>query len=102
MDINTLDIFSYLHPMTVGLCLCIGYIIKYSIPQIPNRLIPLIMGVIGIIFSWVSHIPVANAPDAMSVVYSGLVSGLASTGLHQAFSQMINRDKNEDNKEDDV
>ena len=30
-------------------CLAIGYIIKTSIPKIPNRYIPLIMGIVGML-----------------------------------------------------
>lgn len=89
MDISTLDILNYVNPVTVGICLCIGYIIKHSISQIPNKLIPLIMGVLGAAFSLINNWPVETAQAALAAVYGGLASGLVSTGLHQAFAQMI-------------
>ena len=92
MDISVLDILSYINPVTVGICLCVGYIIKHSISQIPNKMIPLIMGVLGAIVSVISNWPIDSAQAALASVYSGLVSGLASTGLHQAFAQMIGFD----------
>lgn len=89
MDISTLDILNYVNPAVVGFCLCIGYIIKHSISQIPNKLIPLIMGVIGAICSLAINWPVESAQAALIAVYGGLASGLMSTGLHQAFAQMV-------------
>ena len=47
------------------------------------------MGVLGVIFSLINNWPMADAPAALVAVYGGLVSGLVSTGLHQAFAQLI-------------
>ncbi len=78
----------YFEIIIIGVCLCVGYIIKNLIPdQKINRFIPLIMGIIGILLSiWTNGF--AFSPD---VLLSGLVSGLASTGMHQTFKQFIEK-----------
>lgn len=69
-------------------CLAIGYIIKTSIPKIPNKYIPLIMGIVGILVAIVN----AQSYD-FNVILSGLITGLASTGLYEAYRNLINKDK---------
>ena len=46
MDLTFLSEFCI--PVIVGICVCVGYVIKTSIPTIPNRFIPLIMAVLGL------------------------------------------------------
>ena len=47
MDLSFLT--EYAVPVIVGICLCIGYIIKNIIPdEKVNKFIPLIMGIIGV------------------------------------------------------
>ncbi len=76
-------------PVVVGICLCVGYIIKNVIPTDKiNRFIPLITGVLGIgLNAWLE---MGISPQ---IILSGLVSGLASTGLYEAFHQFIKRQK---------
>ena len=69
-------------------CLAIGYIIKTSIPKIPNRYIPLIMGIVGIIVAIVN----GQSYD-FNIILSGLITGLASTGLYEAYRNLINKNK---------
>lgn len=69
-------------------CLAIGYIIKTSIPKIPNRYIPLIMGIVGMLVAIVN----AQSYD-FNVILSGLITGLASTGLYEAYRNLINKDE---------
>jgi ABC-type thiamin/hydroxymethylpyrimidine transport system permease subunit len=69
-------------------CLVIGYIIKTSIPKIPNRYIPLIMGIVGMLVAIVN----AQSYD-FNVILSGLITGLASTGLYEAYRNLINKDE---------
>lgn len=66
-------------------CLVVGYIIKHAsfLKWIPNNDIPVILGVFGGIL----NIFVSGA-SIESVVY-GAVMGLASTGMHQAFTRFI-------------
>ena len=85
MDIGFLT--EYAIPLIVGICLCVGYIIKNLIPSDGiNRFIPLIMGIIGVLLNfWV------NQQFTAEVLLGGLFSGLASTGLYELFRNLINR-----------
>ena len=76
--------------IVVGICLCVGYIIKNLIPSDTiNKYIPLIMGVLGLVVNiWINGFLVT--PE---IVLAGLLSGLASTGLHQLFKQFIEKSK---------
>ena len=73
----------------IGVCLCVGYIVKNIIPnEKVNRFIPLIMGIIGLIMAlWQNGF--VFSPDTL---LTGLISGLASTGMHQAFKQFIEKE----------
>lgn len=72
-------------PIVVGICLCVGFILKNVIPTaVINKYIPLIMGVLGLGISVWIHLEFT--PE---VVLGGLVSGLASTGLYEAFRNFI-------------
>ena len=83
MDLTFLSEFCI--PVIVGICVCVGYVIKTSIPTIPNRFIPLIMAVLGLTLNiWISHGVNAN------IILAGLFSGLSSTGLHQLFKTLVN------------
>lgn len=77
----------YLVPAIVLLCLCVGYIIKHWVPDADNRVIPTVCAVLGVVTACVMHMDNINA----NVIVGGLVSGLASTGLHQAFKQWIEK-----------
>lgn len=75
----------YLVLIVIGVCLCVGYVIKNLIPNDTiNRFIPLIMAVLGVILNtWL------NCEFTPEVLLGGLASGLASTGMHQLFKQFI-------------
>lgn len=85
MDIEFLT--DYAIPLIVGICLCVGYIIKNLVPSDSiNKFIPLIMGVLGVLLNyWV------NQQFTAEVLLGGLFSGLASTGLYELFRNLINR-----------
>ena len=87
MDISMLS--NYLILIVVGICLCVGYVIKHSLDFIPNKYIPLIMLVLGTVTNILMNIGNINA----EVVLAGMLSGLASTGLHQVFSKFINNEE---------
>ena len=75
----------YLVLVVVGVCLCVGYVIKNILPgETINKFIPLIMAVLGIVLNvWL------NAAFTPEILLGGLASGLASTGMHQLFKQFI-------------
>jgi len=74
-------------PVIVGICLCVGYILKNVVTTDKvNKFIPLIMGVLGLgLNMWIS---LGVSPE---IILGGLVSGLASTGLYEAFRQFIKK-----------
>lgn len=71
----------YVLPIVV-ICLGIGYIMKKFMPT-DNKWIPLTVGILGAVLGLISN---GMTVDAFA---AGIVSGLASTGLHQAFTQII-------------
>ncbi|MTK73213.1 holin [Turicibacter sanguinis] len=82
MDITFLN--EYFIPVIVGICLCVGYVIKTSVSKVDNSLIPMILSILGLLINiWINH--TINP----SIVLGGLFSGLASTGLHQMFKNLI-------------
>ena len=83
MDISELR--EYVVVIVLGICLCVGYILKNLIPTDKiNRFIPLIMGVLGVLLNmWISW---GVTPE---IILGGLISGLASTGLYETFRNMI-------------
>lgn len=86
MDIGFLA--AYAVPVILGICLCCGYILKNIVKTDKiNAFIPLIMGVLGVVINvWINF---AFTPE---ILLGGLISGLASTGLHQVFKQLIEKD----------
>lgn len=78
----------YLVLVVVAICLCVGYVLKNMIPTDKvNKFIPLIMAVLGVVLNiWLNGF--AFSPE---ILLGGLVSGLASTGMHQAFKQFIEK-----------
>ena len=78
----------YLVIIVVGICLCVGYVLKNLIPTDKiNKFIPLIMAVLGVALNmWLNGF--AITPD---ILLGGLASGLASTGMHQMFKQFIDK-----------
>ena len=83
-DLNILN--EYLVPVVIGICLCVGYVIKSSLDFIPNKYIPLIMLVLGLVVNVLMH----KSIDA-NIVLAGMFSGLSSTGLHQVFKNLITK-----------
>lgn len=75
---------SYAVPVVIGICLCIGYVVKTSLTFIKNKYIPLIMAIVGILLSiWI------NRSIDPNIILSGMFSGLASTGLYEMFRNFI-------------
>ena len=76
----------YSAPVIVGICLCIGFILKNLVTTDKiNKFIPLIVAVIGVVVNaWLNAWTIT--PE---ILLSGMFSGLASTGMHQLFKQWI-------------
>ena len=87
MDVAMLS--SFANAIIVGICLCVGYVIKHSLDFIPNKYIPLIMACLGLIMSVCTNLDKIT----LEVILTGLFSGLASTGCYEAFKNLIKGDK---------
>ena len=85
---NTQD---FVVPIIVLACLVIGYVIKHTpyLDKVANAYIPLIVTLTGAILG------VVTSGLSIEAIIYGAVSGLASTGLHQAFTRVLDLDKEE-------
>lgn len=82
----------YVVLVVLAICLCIGYIIKHSISFIPNKYIPLIVAIVGVIVNvWINGWTLT--PE---ILLGGLASGLASTGTHELIRNLIQRNLGEE------
>lgn len=73
----------------VVICYLIGLAVK-AIPAIKDELIPVIVGVCGGILGVIGMfcMPDFPAADILNAIAIGIVSGLASTGVNQAYKQL--------------
>lgn len=84
MDLGFLQ--EYMVPVIVGICLCIGYLFKKWCKDEQNKYIPTTCAACGIILAWW-----INGAITPVILLQGMFSGLAATGLHQVFKQLIER-----------
>ena len=89
MDLSFLS--NFIVPIVVGTCLCVGYILKHVVKtDVVNKYIPVIVAVLGVgLNAWI------NMSFTPEILLGGMFSGLASTGLHQVFKQLIKKDNEE-------
>lgn len=82
MDIT--QILDYLDLLIIAAGLLIGYLIKHT-PKLDSltSYIPLIVSLVGAV------IGVATKGVSVEVIIMGATSGLASTGLHQVYTQLL-------------
>ena len=80
-------ITEYFVAVVLVACLVVGYIIKHAtfLKWIKNDDIPVILAVIGCLTNLV-----VSGVSIESAVY-GAVMGLASTGMHQAFKNFVEK-----------
>lgn len=83
MNLDFTQVTNYFVLVVLVACLVVGYILKTSFTSFPNKYIPTVLALIGMTLNLaVSSLSIESA------VY-GAVMGLASTGLHQAFTRFI-------------
>ena len=75
----------YVVLVVLGICLCVGYILKHLVPTDKiNPFIPLCMGLLGVVLNlWL-----AGWVLTPETLLQGLASGLAATGAHQAVTRL--------------
>lgn len=85
MDLTFLTEFAV--PIIVGVCLCVGYVIKNVVTtDAINKYIPLIMAILGVVLNiWI------NMSFTPEILLGGMFSGLSSTGLYEVFKQLIKK-----------
>lgn len=81
-------------PMIVVACLIVGYIFKKWIKDVDNKWIPTIVTILGLVLGGCIN------GWTFEAAISGALSGLASTGLHQLFSQIIEGGENKTELDD--
>lgn len=85
MDFNELTNYFVLVVMVA--CLVVGYLLKHWIDDLENKYIPTILTILGAFLNLA-----VSGVSVESFVYGALM-GLASTGLHQAFTQFVENEK---------
>lgn len=86
--LENLDFSEYFSIVIVVVCLTIGYILKKWIKDLDNKIIPTVCAVLGVALSiWINW---GNVD--LNTIAIGLVSGLASTGLHQLVKQYLTKE----------
>ena len=79
-----MDLSNFIIVLPCAAALIIGFLVKHAIPVIPNRFIPLICAVIGLgVNIWV------NMSFSPEILVTGLVSGVAATGMFEMVRNLI-------------
>ena len=83
MDLGFIN--EYISVVTLAICIAVGFIIKTSFKnKTLNQFIPLISGILGVfIYAWSIG---SITPDGLA---TGLVTGLAATGLYEAVRDLL-------------
>lgn len=79
-------------PAITIICYLVGIGVKAS--PLKEKFIPIIVGVVGAIFGLVAFLtkmPNFPADNFITALAVGIVSGLASTGIHQAIKQLTKK-----------
>ena len=79
----------YLSIVIVVICVVVGYVWKTATP-LANKYIPCVVTVLGLILAIVNALLNGQA-ITLEVIAMGLVSGLASTGLHQFVTRVFEK-----------
>ena len=73
-------------PIVMAICLAVGYILKHWTNDEKHRIIPTVLAILGAVCACI------NAKSiTLEVIAAGAITGLASTGVHQAFKQIIEK-----------
>ena len=75
------------------ICYFIGYIIKHFVPKMPNKYIPLILAIVGMLLNLAFN----NFTFTVQILVTGAASGLVATGSFEMIRNLIEKEK-ENNK----
>lgn len=73
------------------LCFGIGYCIKHFITKLPNKFIPLILAICGILLNLAFN----KFDFTFEIIVAGAGSGLVATGSFEAVRNLLNKNKEE-------
>lgn len=76
-----------INPIILGICLAVGFVLKYTFESFPNRFIPLIAFCLGTALAIIVNF---NTGITLEVILGGMMSGLASTGMYEMLRNIIN------------
>lgn len=81
---------NFIDPVIMLICVVIGFLWTTVTAEgsKTRKYIPLTMAILGVILELV-----VVRPITLEVILMGMVSGLSSTGLHEAFKQLILKPK---------
>lgn len=95
MDISFIT--EYISPITLVICLVVGFVIKTcTYNRTLHKFIPCIVAILGVVICCWDALAFTPA-----VIAAGLISGLASTGLYEALSNILHVAEGEDDDEYD-
>lgn len=82
----------YYIPVVVAACFIVGYCVKHItwLEKVSNQYIPAVLAVLGAVLACI-----ASSSISLEAIVSGAFSGLASTGLHQTFKNIIQTEREE-------
>ncbi len=87
MDLSLFN--DYIVVAVMGICMCVGYVVRHSLTFIPNKYIPLITLLTGTVANILANLKHIN----LNVILAGMISGLASTGMYEALRNFKESDK---------
>lgn len=90
-------VLQYIDVVTMLICLCVGFALKYAkiFEKFGNQYIPLVMLILGCVINIVTNIPNIDAV----VILTGMISGLASTGLYEMLKGIISKNSSNETTE---
>lgn len=82
-------LMEFINPMILGICLLTGYTLKHAFDKFPNKYIPLIALCMG---AFIAVVVNRNNGINLEILLTGMMSGLASTGLHELLRNLLTFD----------
>lgn len=82
MDLSFIT--NYFTPVVMAGCLVVGYVVKKWVKDVDNKYIPTIVAILGAVIDCAIHQSIT-----IELIIAGAICGLASTGMHQAFTRII-------------
>ena len=74
------------------ICYFVGYIIKHFVPKMPNKYIPLILAIVGVLLNLAFN----NFTFTVQILVTGAASGLVATGSFEMIRNLIDKKKDKE------